>query len=75
MAGRFCRASYGDGGYIVGNVSADAACSLHGFPQPATARIQLSIRLRGGSQTGAYGLGFGWSAEDGHYMRIWADAV
>jgi hypothetical protein len=71
MTGRYCRARYGDGGYVVDNVAVEGgACFLHAFAQPAAVRIEASLRLRSGPDGGGYGLGFGFDAGDGRYGTL-----
>ena len=59
--GSICKASYGDGGYIVENIAAAAPC-LIGPVQPevfpASVRIEVSARQRKGTREGAFGLMF-----------------
>jgi hypothetical protein len=59
--GSICKASYGDGGYIVENIAAAAPC-LIGPVQPevfpAAVRIEVSARQRKGTREGAFGLMF-----------------
>src|SRR5258708_28483066 len=59
--GSICKASYGDGGYIVENIAAAAPC-LIGPVQPeifpASVRIEVSARQRKGTREGALGLVF-----------------
>lgn len=67
MAGRYCRASYASGGYVVENVAQKDPCLLQGFPQPAAARIEIALKLQSGAATGAYGLVFGFQNDDGGF--------
>lgn len=67
MSGRYCRASYASGGYVVENVAQKDPCLLQGFPQPAAARIEIAVKLVSGAETGAYGLVFGFQNDDGGF--------
>jgi hypothetical protein len=59
--GSICKASYGDGGYIVENIAAAAPCLIGPMqPEvfPASVRIEVSARQRKGTREGAFGLMF-----------------
>lgn len=59
--GAICKASYGDGGYIVENIAAAAPCLLGPVrPEvfPASVRVEVSARQRKGTREGAFGLMF-----------------
>jgi hypothetical protein len=59
--GSICKASYGDGGYIVENIAPAAPCLIAPVqPEvfPAAVRIEVSARQRKGTREGAFGLMF-----------------
>ncbi|MFQ5926615.1 MAG: serine/threonine protein kinase [Terriglobia bacterium] len=72
--GRYCKTRYGDGGFIVRNVTTKSTCHWNlwgtvGF-LPSAVRIELSVRLLKGAKNQQFGLKFGNLSKESKFYYI-----
>jgi hypothetical protein len=56
---QYCKARYGEGGYVIGPAAKSPCISFQRIALPVQARIELEARLHQGAVTGAWGIAFG----------------